>query len=270
MPSTSSQSVSPEPESLWIAGEGGRLFAQRWPRRDAAAAPIVLLHDSLGCVALWRDFPARLAAASGREVIAYDRLGFGRSDPHPGALAADFVASEAGGGLRAVCDALRLQRFVLFGHSVGGGMAVAGAALHRSRCAGLIAESAQAFVEDRTRAGILAARAAFARPEQMERLRKYHGDKAPWVLRAWIDTWLDDGFAGWNLDAPLAQVACPTLVLHGDGDEFGSARHPERIAAGVAGAATLRLLADCGHVPHRERGDEVLGIVAAWLESSGA
>ncbi|WP_240635134.1 alpha/beta fold hydrolase [Lysobacter enzymogenes] len=176
----------------------------------------MLLHDSLGCVELWRDVPARLAAASGREVVAYDRLGFGRSDPHPGALGAGFVVEEAAGGLRAVCDALRLERFVVFGHSVGGGMAVAAAALHRQRCTGLISESAQAFVEDRTRAGILAAREAFAQPQQMQRLRKYHGDKAPWVLGAWIDTWLSDAFAGWNLDAQLAQVICPTLVVHGD------------------------------------------------------
>lgn len=260
----------PEPQDHWIATPAGRVFARRWRGRDdTPRAPIVLLHDSLGSVELWRDFPACLAAASGRAVIAYDRLGFGRSDPHPGLLDAGFVAAEAGEGFAHVREAFALQRFVAFGHSVGGGMAVSCAARYPAQCIGLIAESAQAFVEDRTRAGILAARAAFAEPEQVERLRKYHGDKAEWVLRAWIDTWLAPDFADWNLDTELARVNCATLVVHGDQDEYGSLRHPERIAAGVAGPATLRIVRGCGHVPHRERGEEVLGLLVAWLAEAG-
>lgn len=246
------------------------MFARRWRGRDdTARAPVVLLHDSLGSVELWRDFPARLAAASGRAVIAYDRLGFGRSDPHPGRLDAGFVAAEAGEGFARVREALGLERFVAFGHSVGGGMAVSCAARFPAQCTGLIAESAQAFVEDRTRAGILAARAVFAEPGQVERLRKYHGDKTEWVLRAWIDTWLAPDFAAWNLDAELARVNCPTLVVHGDQDEYGSLRHPERIAAGVAGPATLRVVRGCGHVPHRERGGEVLETIRVWSANQG-
>lgn len=259
----------PEPQDRWIATPAGRLFAQRWRGRDDAAAPIVLLHDSLGSVELWRDFPARLAAASGRATIAYDRLGFGRSDPHPGRLDAGFVAAQAHEGFAHVREAFALERFVVFGHSVGGGMAVACAARFAAHCAGLITESAQAFVEDRTREGILAARAAFADPAQVERLRKYHGDKAEWVLRAWIDTWLAPDFADWNLDAELARVTCPLLAIHGERDEYGSVRHPERIAAGVAGPATLRIVQGCGHVPHRERGEEVLETIGGWLAELG-
>ncbi|QWP77564.1 alpha/beta fold hydrolase [Lysobacter sp. K5869] len=254
------------PQDFWIAAPHGRLFAQRWPGRDDAAT-IVLLHDSLGCVELWRDFPARLAAASGRVVIAYDRLGFGRSDPHPGRLGFDFIAAEADQGFAQVREAFALERFVVFGHSVGGGMAVGCAARHPARCAALITESAQAFVEDRTREGILAARAAFAQPGQVERLSKYHGDKAAWVLGAWIDTWLAPEFAEWTLDAELARTTSPTLAIHGERDEYGSVRHPERIAAGVAGPATLKILQDCGHVPHRERAQAVLDLAAAWLAS---
>jgi len=252
----------------WIATPHGRLFARRWPGGDGAGvepAPIVLLHDSLGSVELWREFPARLAAASGRAVIAYDRLGFGRSDPHPGRLDAGFIAAEAGDGFACVRDAFALERFVVFGHSVGGGMAVGCAARWPAQCRALITESAQAFVEERTREGILAARAAFARPGQVERLGKYHGDKAAWVLSAWIDTWLSPPFADWNLDPELVRVTCPTLAIHGERDEYGSVRHPERIVAGVRGPARLRVLDGCGHVPHREREDEVLALIAAWL-----
>jgi len=257
-------------QDFWVNTEHGCLFATRW--RGAGhddAAPIVLFHDSLGCVALWRDFPQSLAGATGRDVIAYDRLGFGRSDAHPGRLDSGFVRDEARGSFRALREALALDAFVAFGHSVGGGMAVAIAAAYPAQCRALITESAQAFVEERTRQGILDAQRMFAQPSQLDRLVKYHGDKAAWVLSAWIDTWLAPDFAGWNLDEDLRRVRCPVLVLHGDRDEYGSVRHPERIAA-LSAHSTLHVLDDCGHVPHREQADVVLGLLAPWLSGLGA
>lgn len=252
-------------DELRIDTDRGRLYAMRWTpaHRDAAAAPIVLFHDSLGCVQLWRDWPERLAAASGREVIAYDRLGFGRSDPHPGRLTADFVHDEAERDFRRVRDALALREFVAFGHSVGGGMAIACAARWPQPCRALVTVSAQAFVEDRTLHGIRAARDAFARPGELERLRKYHGDKAAWVLGAWIDTWLAPDFADWNLDSALRAVVCPTLVVHGDQDEYGSPAQPQRIVAQLRGPATPMLLPGIGHVPQRER-PELADDIARW------
>ncbi|MCQ4165892.1 alpha/beta hydrolase [Tahibacter sp. P2K] len=148
-------------------------------------------------------------------------------------------------------------------------MAVSCAAAWPADCRGLIAESAQAFVEDRTVQGIRAAQQAFAEPGQLERLRKYHGDKAAWVLSAWIDSWLAPAFAGWSLDADLRKVRCPALVIHGEHDEYGSIRHPQRIAQQIPGAATLRILSDCAHVPHRERTAAVLGDVVRWLDAAG-
>ena len=230
--------------------------------------PIVLLHDSLGCVSLWRDFPARLAQASGRRVVAYDRLGFGRSAPHPGLLQTDFIHDEARGDFRHVRDALGIERFIAVGHSVGGGMAVGCAATWADACVGLVTESAQAFVEDRTLQGIRAARETFGQAGQVERLAKYHGDKADWVLAAWIDTWLAPTFAGWTLDDDLRRVRCPSLVLHGRHDEYGTALHPQRIAALTAGVSTLQLLEDCGHVPHREQPDDILLRLQQWLSDN--
>lgn len=264
--------MSPTPQDLWIETHHGRLFAQRWHLGLAPAsgrAPIVLFHDSLGCVALWRDFPLQLADATGRDVIAYDRLGFGRSDPHPGRLDCGFVHAEAATGFRALREQLALDAFVAFGHSVGGGMAIATAAAYPDACRALVAEAAQAFVEDRTRAGIRAAREAFVQPGQVERLARYHGRKAEWVLHAWIDTWLADDFADWQLDDALRGVRCPALVLHGDQDEYGSAHHPERIGALIGATATVHLLPGCGHVPHRERTEEVLSLVTGWLDDQG-
>jgi pimeloyl-ACP methyl ester carboxylesterase len=248
-----------------IATAQGQLFAQSWTPAEQRGAPIVLLHDSLGCVALWRDFPEQLAQACGRRVIAYDRLGFGRSAPYLGRLPPSFIEDEARGGFQALCQQLGLERFVLLGHSVGGGMAVACAGAMPQACEALISESAQSFIEDLTLNGIRMAERQFAEPGQLERLGKYHGDKAHWVLRAWVDTWLSPEFAEWNLDASLQRLRCPLLVLHGDRDQYGSPHQAKRIAARAAGPAQLHILADCGHVPHREQLQTVLAAIAKFL-----
>lgn len=284
-------------EETWVETPQGRLFAKRWrgapavetaapeavvprpaapepaapkPAAPKPAAPIVLLHDSLGCVELWRDFPARLARATGRDVIAYDRLGFGRSDRHPGQLAATFVRDEAGHGFHALLEWFGIDTFVAFGHSVGGGMAVGCAAAYPARCRALVTVAAQAFVEDRTRDGIRDAAQQFDAPGQLDRLARYHGEKAEWVLRAWVDTWLSPAFRGWSLDDELPRVRCATLAIHGEQDEYGSDVHPKRIAARVAGPSTFLLLDGCGHMPHRERPDDVLAAVATLLRDAPA
>ena len=260
----SPEAAEPRVEDHRIDAPGGGLFARAWHPGGAAGAPILLLHDSLGSVELWRDFPERLARATGRVVAAYDRLGFGRSDPYPGTLPPDFIRAEAE-TVRLVAERLGLGRPVLFGHSVGGGMAVGTAARWPALCAAVVTESAQALVEAHTLAGIREAREAFARPGQVERLTRYHGDKARWVLDAWIVTWLDPARAGWTLDDDLRRVTCPLLALHGDRDEFGSRAQPERIGALAAGPSEVVILEGCGHVPHRERPDAVLAALDRFL-----
>lgn len=249
----------------WIDTADGRIFVRDWLPPSAQGVPIILLHDSLGCVALWRDFPEQLVAATGHRVIAYDRLGFGRSDAHPGRLARGFVEAQAQQEFTALLNQLEVDAFMVFGHSVGGGMAVACAAEFAGQCQALIIESAQAFVEDLTLQGIREADRQFAVPGQLERLSRYHGNKAEWVLRAWVDTWLSPAFADWNLDALLAKVHCPMLCLHGDLDEFGSLAHPRRFSAMAAGPGVMHVLAGCGHVPHREQATVVLDEVQRFL-----
>lgn len=253
----------------WVCLPQGRLFVRTWMPLQATGSPIVLFHDSLGSVVLWRGFPAALAERANRPVIAYDRLGFGHSDPRADTLGPGFVADEAETVFPALRAQLGIGRFVAFGHSVGGGMAVHCAARYREDCEALITESAQAFVEDRTLAGIRAAQQLFADPAQVERLGRYHGDKTRWVLSAWIDTWLAPTFADWSLDAVLPQVACPVLVIHGAADEYGSVRHPEKIGRLAGGPVRVEVLADTRHVPHREREPAVLGLVAAFLAAPG-
>lgn len=254
---------------VWIDHPQGRLFSRRWRHTGADPAtgeptPIVLLHDSLGCVELWRDFPALLAAATGRDVIAYDRLGFGRSDAREGKLAPDFIADEARTYFPLVCERMKVDRFIAFGHSVGGGMAVHCAARYPQRCEALVTESAQAFVGEETRAGLLEAKRLFEDERALSRLEKYHGNKAQWVLDAWLGTWLDPAFAAWSLRDVLPAVRCPVLAIHGALDEYGSSRHPETIAEHAGGPAQVHILPGTYHVPHRERPDEIAGLVAAF------
>lgn len=253
---------------LWVNADGGRLYVKRWDVPSGGGLPpILLFHDSLGCVELWREFPQQLALATGRCVVAYDRLGFGRSDPHPAKLANSFIRDEEL-AVRDLREQLGIGRFIAFGHSVGGGMAVATAGKYVADCVALITEAAQTCVEDRTIHGIVEAQRGFAQAEQFERLKKYHGDKAAWVLSAWVDTWLSPEFAGWSLGDDLRRVQCPVLAIHGDRDEFGSTLHPRYIAETVAGPSQMRILAGCGHVPHREMADLVLQEVARWLGSA--
>lgn len=253
---------------LWVDHPDGRIFVRDWlvpaPR---VASPIVLFHDSLGSVELWRDFPALLCAATGRRVIAYDRLGFGRSAALTGRPALDFVAAEAHTVFPVLRAQLGFERFVAFGHSVGGGMAVHCAAAFAADCVALITESAQAFVEERTVQGIKAAREAFRDAGQLQRLGRYHGDKAHWVLQAWIDSWLDPAFADWSLAAVLPQVGCPLLAIHGAEDEYGSVRHPQMIGELSGGPARVEIVEDTFHVPHRECPEHVLALVADFLHT---
>lgn len=255
---------------LWVEHQRGRIFVRTWaPSSQTGASrpsPIVLFHDSLGCVELWRTFPAVLAQCTGRPVIAYDRLGFGRSDRRTDKLSTGFVCEEAERFFPVLREQLGFDRFIAFGHSVGGGMAIHCAAAYPAACEALITEAAQVFVEDRTLAGILAAEEQFRQPESFERLQRYHGDKTRWVLDAWIGTWLTPEFAGWTLEAVLPQVSCPTLAVHGKEDEYGSYAHPEKIARLVSGPSEMMLMPGIGHVPHREREHRVAERVAGFIE----
>ncbi|HAW60951.1 MAG TPA: alpha/beta hydrolase, partial [Pseudomonas sp.] len=203
--------------------------------------------------------------ATGRTVVAYDRLGYGRSDRLTAPPVASFVEDEASTGFAAVREHLGIEHFVVVGHSVGGSMAVHCAARFAEACQALITLSAVTFVESQTLDGIRQARNWFADPTQRERLRRYHGERSDWVLSAWIDTWLAPNFSNWTLEAALPAVRCPTLAIHGEGDEFGSARHPQLVARHAGGPVEQVLLAGVGHVPHREQPEQVLARIAQFL-----
>jgi len=203
----------------------------------------------------------------GRPVVAYDRLGFGRSSARAELPSKRFIREEAETFFPKVLEALRIDRFFVFGHSVGGGMAVACAVHLPDRCKGVITESAQMFVEQRTLDGIRQAQDMFSIPSNYEKLEKYHGKKTRWVLDAWTKTWLSPEFADWSLEIELVKMKCPVLVIHGDEDEYGSVAFPRAIAKAAGGPSKLHIIPGCGHVPHRAIPGEIIRVVDEFLGS---
>ncbi|WP_416224379.1 alpha/beta fold hydrolase [Acinetobacter sp. ANC 4648] len=250
----------------------GQIFIKQWkfkPSTHVDRAPIILFHESLGSVDLWRDFPEQLARVTQRNVIAYDRLGFGKSSARYKALNFNFVTQEATEVLPALLQLLGLNEFIVMGHSVGGGMATICAALYPIQCKALITEAAQSMVEELTLDGIRRAKVAFADEKFLNRLAKYHGDKTQWVLDAWTKTWLSPEFVTWDLEAYLTQVHCPLLAIHGEIDEYASLAQPKRLVALVQGETDLCLIEQCGHFPQQEKPEQVLSRIQKFLEKIG-
>lgn len=228
---------------------------------------LVLLHEALGSVSLWRDFPKRLARASGLDVFAWDRLGHGHSAPMSAPRPPDYHHREALDWMPDVLRAAGITRPLPVGHSDGGTIALLYAAHHP--VPGVIAMAAHAYVEPETLAGIRAAARVYAEGELPRRLARHHGERTDALFRGWVDTWCDPAFADWNIEAELSGVEAPLLVLQGEADDYASAAHPERIAAASAGPATTRLLPDCGHQPQREATAATLEAIVGWLDAHG-
>ena len=252
-------------EEFKVEVAGGCVYVKRWvPENCSNQYPLILLHDSLGSVDLWKGFPSELAHSLSRPVIAYDRLGFGQSDPRHALPAMDFIEEEAIKYFPAIKKYLSIQYYTLLGHSVGGGMAI-NIAARDPDCEAVISVSAQAFVERLTIKGVEDAKQFFQQPGQITRLEKWHGSKASWVLRAWTDIWLSAEFESWSLQPSISKVRCPMLVIHGENDEYGSLKFPEFISSNTAGESKLLLLKNCGHTPHKENPREVLSAIQEFL-----
>lgn len=252
---------------IWAEASGDKIFVRIWNAAPdyKTNPPIIMLHDSLGCVELWRDFPAKIAALTNRPVIAYDRLGFGKSDSRHDQIKPDFIAQEIH-TFEALLTRLSINTFYLLGHSVGGPIGITLAAHYWENTVGLIAISpTPIFIEDRTLNGITEAEIFFSNPEKLQKLAQYHGDKTEWVFRAWVDTWKSDAFANWTMDEYIRNIQCPALIIHGDNDEFASLEHPVRIQSLSPSFTDVIVLKKCAHYPHRENPDIVLGHIQKFL-----
>ena len=244
--------------------EGLRLEYRDFPAARADRPPLLLLHEGLGCVAMWRHFPERLAAATGCRVVVWSRAGYGGSAPFPGPRQPDYMHREALLALPAFISALGIECPLLVGHSDGGSIALIFAGAFPEVPCGLAVMAPHEFVEEITLAGIRAAREVWQTSDWRDKLGRYHRDPVR-VFHDWNDTWLAPEFRDWNIEDYLPRIACPVLALQGEDDEYATMRQIEVIGAVVPDAEVLKLPA-CGHSPQRDQETAVLAAIVGFAE----
>ena len=232
--------------------------------RNPEAPTLILLHEGLGSLALWRDFPARLAAATGCATLIYSRLGYGKSAPLTAARDVDYMHVEALETLPALREMLAIAAPILVGHSDGASIALIHAGARRWPVRGLVLEAPHVFVEEITVSSIAAAKEAYATTDLRARLARYHDD-VDGAFRGWNDIWLDPAFRAWNIEASLPRIDCPKLVIQGADDEYGTPAQLDAIARQIAGPVETVLLDDCKHSPHRDQPAATLAAMTRFV-----
>jgi len=221
---------------------------------------IVFLHEGLGSLSMWRDFPGKLALSLGMRGLVYSRPGYGKSTPRgpDERWDVDFMHVQAREVLPKVLDAAGAGRepVWLYGHSDGGSIALLYAAMFPERVAGLVVAAPHVFVEDLSVESIERTRRAYLETDLRAKLARHHEDvdSAFW---GWNDIWLHQPFLAWNIESELAAIRAPVLAIQGVDDEYGTMEQIQRIARRVPGTELLQL-ARCGHSPHRDQPDAVI------------
>ena len=234
----------------------------------------MLLHEGLGSVALWRDFPARLAAQLDEPVLAYSRAGYGQSSLPDGPRDARFMHHEAQVVLPALLQAFDIAQPILVGHSDGASIALIHAGTRApvapadaARPAGVAVLAPHLFVEPVTVDEIARVRDGFEASGLGPRLARYHRDPAS-TFHSWADAWLSDAFRSWNIEAEVAAIACPLLAIQGEDDQYGSALQIERLVQLRPHAKAL-MLPGCRHSPHAEQPAVVLAALTGFVAGLG-
>lgn len=240
--------------------KGHALEACSWGKGDP---PIVLLHEGLGSVARWRDFPARLAQRLERRVFAYSRAGHGRSEPPQQPRTARFMHEEGQEWLPDILDRAGIARATILGHSDGASIAIIFAATFPARADSLILEAPHVFVEQMSIDSIEHAKQRYETTDFAQRLGKYH-DNPEAAFRGWNDVWLSSEFRSWNIEAYLPRISCPVLLIQGEQDQYGSLWQLESIARNVRGPVDAVVFPNCRHAPHREHTEWTLGVIKAF------
>jgi pimeloyl-ACP methyl ester carboxylesterase len=222
---------------------------------------LLLMHEGLGSVGLWRSFPYELAAATGRRVVAFSRYGHGQSDPPPKARTPSFMHEEARQVLPELIAARGLDDAVLVGHSDGASIALIYAAEHA--CRAVVAIAPHVFVEDMCLREIRRARDAYAEGGLRDALARHHRDPDA-AFFGWNDVWLHPEFPGWDIRPLLPRIRCPLLLIQGKQDQYGTMAQLDAISSAVAGPVT-RVELDCRHSPPSERPDETIAAIAQFL-----
>jgi len=243
---------------------GRRLEYERIEVAAAGRPTLVFLHEGLGSIAMWRDFPARAAHATGCNALVHSRYGYGNSEALHEDRSVRYMHDEALFALPEFLDKLAIERPILVGHSDGGSIALIHAGGTRRPVAGLVLMAPHVMVEDISVTSIAAAKVAYETTDLRAKLARYHADvdAAFW---GWNRIWLHPDFRQWNIEEYLPHVACPVLAIQGADDEYGTMEQLERIARAVPDVELVEL-ADCRHSPHRDQPDAVLEAMTRFVD----
>lgn len=231
------------------------------PEGRPSSPAIVFLHDALGSIRQWKDFPHLIVERTGLRALLYNRRGHGGSSPLSANRTPGYLHREATEELPALLRKVEIENPILFGHSDGGSIALIYAA-HFSTAA-LITEAAHVIVEDRTIRGIRMA--SRERYHLLNALRKYHGEQTEALFDAWTDTWLDPGFRDWDILDLLPRIKCPALIIQGADDEYGTEEQVWAAATGIGPQSKALLISNCGHIPHREAPEKIIDQVTKFI-----
>jgi pimeloyl-ACP methyl ester carboxylesterase len=233
---------------------------------DPSGIDIVMLHEGLGSASMWRDFPDRLAEATGSRALVYSRHGYGRSSSLTRPRGVDYMHEEARVWLPAILERLEIRRPILFGHSDGASIALIHAAQPQSDIAAVVAMAPHVKVEDITIRSIALAKTAYESTDLRERLSRYHTNVDS-AFQGWNRIWLDPEFRQWNIEQLLPHIRCPILAIQGEDDEYGTMEQIASIGRAVDNARLLALPA-CRHSPHRDQPEAVLEATQAFIAAS--
>jgi len=250
-------------KSFFLQARGHRLEAV-WHGPPPEEAPTwVFLHEGLGSVSLWKDFPAALAQATGWGALVFSRAGYGASEPVSLPRPLDYMQREAREVLPEVLRAGGVREFFLFGHSDGASIAAVYAGdAPASGLRGLVLEAPHVFCEDLSVRSIAAAREAYEQGGLRERLSRHHRD-VDGAFYGWNGAWLDPGFRAWDITAFVPGIRVPTLVLQGEDDEYGTRAQVDAFR-GIQAPLEVAMLERCGHSPHRDQREQVLALAVAF------
>ncbi|HET7764735.1 MAG TPA: alpha/beta hydrolase [Burkholderiales bacterium] len=253
--------MSAQSDPFFVVVQGHKLEVQRIP---GSTRTLVFLHEGLGSVAMWRDFPRDAAEATGCAAVVYSRYGYGQSDVLREPRGVDYMHVEALEVLPELLGKLEVPDPILVGHSDGGSIALIHAAAHGG-VRGIVAMAPHVFVEDISVKSIAEAKSAFETTDLPDKLGRYHADAAK-TFRGWNDIWLHPDFRAWNIEEMLPRIRCPILAIQGFDDEYGTMAQLEAISRQTGGPIELLRLAACRHSPHRDQPKVVLEAMSRFVE----